>query len=161
MPFIPGSATPPNLILNSMYSKQLAAGGYTIYMNGLTNSAQKSYEQNIVYPQNPPVVQAIHCFPGYGWFDVMDSGTAGLEGTVIHSISGDLSTTDNQVVNISTYGKIYFGIPGQVGDTINVRLYTPHWEVTERCTVREDNYLRLYLPMDEGSGITQFIKLTE
>ncbi|MBR9681549.1 MAG: LamG domain-containing protein [Candidatus Altiarchaeota archaeon] len=131
-----------------------ATGGYTLYVTGLTDSTKNKYEQNIVYPQNPPIVQGIHCFPGYGWFDVVDSGTSGINGTVIQALSGDISKTSNRVINISSYGRIYFGLPGQVGNTINVKLYTPHWEIAERCTVREDKDLRLHLLFDEGTGAT-------
>ena len=130
-----------------------AAGGYTLYVTLMQGRIINQYEENVVYPVNPPQTMGIICYPGYGFLDVMNTSAGGIVGTVDYFVkSGDVVLSGQRTVNISNYGRIYFPIRGGVNTKVNFELYTPDWKITDYCTVREDKNLRLYLPFDEGAG---------
>ncbi|MBR9681548.1 MAG: LamG domain-containing protein [Candidatus Altiarchaeota archaeon] len=132
-----------------------AAGGYNVYVGGIQNKLINQYEDNVIYPTNPPQTMGIICYPGYGFIDLLNTSVGGIVGTVNYFVKvGDTTLTGQRTVNFTDYGRIYFGIPSDVGGKIKFELYTPDWNINDVCTVREDTTLKLHLPFDETSGTT-------
>ena len=134
-------------------------GALTVYLFRIQTKSQTAGETAIIYPKTPPMLGEIFCYPGYGYVVLVDTTGKGVNGTINYFVEVKDSVTNarrvakgNNTLNISKMGSFYFGIPGDVGDVVSLRLYTPYWETTASCIVKRDENLVLWLKFDEGSG---------
>jgi len=130
-----------------------SAGAFFLYFNRVTGKTLSSAEPNIIYPEKPPQLGSIDCFPGYAKVTLLDLSGEGIAGTVRYIVkSGGKVVTGTRNVNISETGTLYLPVPGDVNDVVSVKIYTPYWSISDSCTVLRDDNLVLWLKFDEGSG---------
>jgi len=102
----------------------------------------------------PPKLITLSCYDVYGcaYVNTAEKLVGKMRYTVMDDRGQEVLRSGLIDVNVSGAGKICFPMPLNASGWYWVKLGTEKWEIFERCKVREDPTLVLYLKFDEGSG---------
>ena len=131
-----------------------AGGGFYLYLNRIQSKVMSKSSEIMVEAEIPPKLITLSCYDVYGcaYVNTAEKLVGKMRYTVMDDRGQEVLRSGLIDVNVSGAGKICFPMPLNASGWYWVKLGTEKWEIFERCKVREDPTLVLYLKFDEGSG---------
>ena len=132
-----------------------ASGGFYLYINRMQSRILTKGSEIMVDAEIPPKLVSLICRKSVGYAYVSsDENLIGKLRYEVRDDSQDLVDSGLIDVSVNGTGRIYFPMPDDASGWYWIAVENDNWRLFDKCKVRADQTLKVWLKLDEGSGTT-------